>query len=444
MSLKRAPLLVFMLGLAPLAFSQAWSDAYEKALASARNKDWVSARGAFQEAIAVRPEDQSGPTNLPGPVTEPRRWRDGAPYSPNFGAAYASFKLAEGSAEVERKTYLEQAMQGFETLVAKRQISAPTLYFLDKTYGMLNMPDKQRELQTYLQVAPSWRVDTVFLTPEENANITSLTPGGPATANPGTGTGPVVTVVQPGKVANPTALAGPVPVVPTKFALIIGNTLTQMGSGSIAFASSDAMVIRQALVQNAGYDDKNVVVVSDATSGQIMTAAKALASTMPSGGTVLIYFSGIGVNIDGKDYYAGVDAAMSTDTNKMVAKEQLMQVFRDKGAQIFSFSQANRPIDSGRYFGMEVPLTGRYAQCQATSPGGQVFSAIVDDKPVGIYTKAFVDTLALFRSNRVPVVEFCWAVFQMMQGAGDAREGGGTPQVPSNPIINQMGTEAAF
>ncbi|MBS1714519.1 MAG: caspase family protein [Armatimonadetes bacterium] len=454
MRLNRIALLVAVCACAPLAFSQAWKDAYDKGLAAAKAGDWETARASFKAAVAARPEDQSAATILPGPVTEPNRWRGGAPYSPNFGAAYATVKAAVALKEADRAPLLQEAQSGFETLVEKGQVSPATVYWLGQVYTLLKLSDKQNALDAKVQGnAMSWSVDAEIMTPEDAGMVGSLSPMNPDKRG-GTqiskGSGPKVTVFskptdKTGTVSIPTtSLTGKVPVLSTKFALLIGNTQTQMSSGSVPFAASDALAVRDGLTNNAGYDEKNVDMVSEGTASQMLAAAKALADRIPNDATVMIYFSGIGVNVDGKDYFAGIDAAMSTDTNKMVSQDDLLQPFRSKGARVFLFCQANRPIESGRFFGMDSGLTGMLARTQATSPGGNVLSTTIDGKSIGLYTKAFVDTLAEFRSNKIPVTEFSWSVFQAMQGGFGAAGGTGTGQVPSIPAVQYMPLNASF
>lgn len=459
MSLKSAVLVVTVFALAPFGACQAWKESYDQALTAAAKGDWAAAKAAFQAAIAVRPEDQSAPTVLPGPVTEPIKWRNGSPYSPNFGSAFSSYKIGLASKDQERAAALQEAQTGFETLIAKNQVSVPTLYFLNQVYGLQGKPDKQRELEPRMADAQSgaWKVDTGFVPPEELGTMNSAIPsnnyGGTRTTT--TDGGPGVTIVHPGSDVTTTfstSVAGRVPVLASKFALLVGNSQTQMNPEAVPFAATDAMEIQTALVQNAGYDEKNVDVMQNVTAGQMLTAAQALADRLPvpdptvtspvdSEPTVLIFFSGIGVNIDGKDYFAGIDAAMTTDTSKMVAKEDLLKVFRAKGAKVFLFCEANRPIKDGRYFGMETPLVGKVALCQATSPDGTVYGTMSGGKLIGIYAKAFVDVLAAFRSNQVPIGEFGWAVFQMIQGGSGV---GGTQQVPSSPNIRYMSVTTPF
>lgn len=435
----RTAFFALSLAAAPLLQAQTWSDAYDKALSAARAQDWVAAKAAFQEAIASRPDDQASATTLPGPVTDPKKWRGGSPYSPNFGVAYANYKLAMSTAPGERKPLLEAARESFETLVAKNQLSPQTAYLLNQIYGALGQPDKQRELGEKANQGLTWKVDTSFVAPEEvGATQVGTNQGRVVTSQ---GTGPKVTVVD---TYNNSVLAGTVPVVATKFALIIGNSESQMANGALPFAATDAMAVRDALVQNTGYADTSVDVVVNGTADQIRKAAQALADRMPADATLMVYFTGSGVNVDGKDYFAGIDAAMTSDTGKMVAKEELMSMFRAKGASIFLFSQVSRPIIEGRYFGMENPIFGHYSLCQATSPDGQVLGTTSGGKVIGAYTKAFVDVLAEFRSNRVPVTEFVWKVFHTMQGGTTLDAGGGTKQVPTLPVLYNLAPDARF
>jgi hypothetical protein len=132
---------------AGLASAQGWSEAYGKALTALGQGDWAIAKGHFTDAVALRPEDQSDPTSLPGPVTDPRRWRDGAPYSPNFGIAYTSYKLALQLEGVDRNNALAEAGKLFEALMARRQTSVETVYFLNQIYSWTACRSGYRRVQ---------------------------------------------------------------------------------------------------------------------------------------------------------------------------------------------------------------------------------------------------------------------------------------------------------
>lgn len=113
-----------LLLLTATSWAQSWAEEYDAALNAAARGEWSAAREKFLAAAALRPEDQSEATRLPGPVTERRNWRNGAPYSPNFGAAYAAYKaaLSEGD-DATREGLLKTAALELSTLVSKGQRS---------------------------------------------------------------------------------------------------------------------------------------------------------------------------------------------------------------------------------------------------------------------------------------------------------------------------------
>jgi hypothetical protein len=438
--------------LASVGLGQAWADTYQAGLSAAKSRDWAKARAAFMEAAASRPEDQAKPTMLPGSVTEPIRWRGGAPYSPNFGAAYAAYKLGETLQNEERTAILQAAVTGFETLLAKQQNAPATFYFLNLAYGLLNQPDKQRALEQTLKATPlDWLVDTEIITPEEAAQVNDAMASfvrrasGSSTGNikAGPDTTPSGTVAAELE-SGVSTLVGRVPVIPTKFALIIGNAESAMANGAQPFANNDAMLIRESLVQNAGYDDRNVDLVVNATAEQLRVSAQALADRMPEEATLFIFFSGTGVNIDGKDYFVGIDATMATDSSRMVAKSELFQMFISKGARIFFFSQANRPVDGGRYFGWESLLVGAIAESHGTMPNGQVLGSMSGDKIHGLYGRALSAVLHDLRTNTVPINEFGWLVFNKMRGGDSGLQGVGSRQVPTLPVLQNLTDKSPF
>src|SRR3954469_22427785 len=120
MTNRRILFVVLLALLGAVANAQSWMAAYEKGLKAAKAADWTTARAAFQQAIAYRPEDASGPTTLPGPVSERRQWRNGAPYSPNFLAAYCEYRIGLASPKPEdgKPAFLTAATE-FETLLSK-------------------------------------------------------------------------------------------------------------------------------------------------------------------------------------------------------------------------------------------------------------------------------------------------------------------------------------
>jgi hypothetical protein len=240
-------------------------------------------------------------------------------------------------------------------------------------------------------------------------------------------------------------IAGTVAALPNKFALIVGNSEGKMTAVPAPdFATNDAMMLRETLVANSGYSPENIDLIQNATAAQILSAAKALADRLPEGGTILIFFAGSGVNIDGKDYLAGVDTEAATDSASMLSKEDLFRLFMAKGANIFSFFEVNRPVIEGRYFGMEVPMVGSIAQVQATIPGANCYGLMRGGKMVGVFGSSLVGVLDEFRTNRVPILEFSWQVFYRMRRGSTGKEGGGSQQTPTLPMLTNIASDAKF
>ncbi|MBX3095984.1 MAG: caspase family protein [Fimbriimonadaceae bacterium] len=425
---------------AALGAAQSWRTAYEQALTAATQNKWAEAREGFLNAVAMRPEDVSDATVLPGPPTQRDVWRGGSPYSPNFGAAYSAYRaaLAE-SDDVPRQGLLQTAAMEFGTLLDKGQRSAETFYFLHQIYVILNDAAMQREVEERRMNAQviSWKVDTSFLSPEEKSALAQLT----GTAQPTQPTQPIIPGDPTTTNVNPTVpvnVADRVPVKPNKYALVIGNSESLMTNQGMEFATNDAMLIHDTLVQHAGYADDNVIVIQNGTAADIMAQATALAERMEQDGTLVLFFAGAGFNIDGKDYLAGVDATSPTDTSMMVGKVDMMRPFIAKGTQVFMFFEVRRPNMSGRYFGQEIPLIGSFSQMQATIPGGDVYGLVRNGSLNGIFARSMANILALYRTNQVPLSEYGWQVFNDMRRGGSATTAAGGSMTPTLPTIRNM------
>lgn len=256
--------------------------------------------------------------------------------------------------------------------------------------------------------------------------------------------------IEVGKIEHPAApkidpkFSVAVPVMPSKFALVIGNSESKMDGGQLPFASDDAQAVRKALVDNAGYADENIEVVANATSAQIAATVNALASRLDNKSTVFVYFSGVGANIDGKDYLAGVDSDIANDSSTMIAKDDIYKAFMLKGARIFAFYQCSRPIVDGHFFGSEVPMVGSIAQMQATLPGQNVYGLNSDGKIQGLFTTSLIQTLSQIRSNQTPILDFGWQLFYTLRRGGTGQEGGSSNQSPSLPVLTNMASDARF
>ena len=442
-----------LLGAGAVAHAQSWVNAYDEGIKSAAKGDWAEARTQFRAAAAFRPEDVSNPTPLPGPPTERRVWRDGSPYSPNFLAAYAAYKI--GTVETEDgRAQLNAAAAEFETLLAKGQNSPEVFYFLNLVYSKTSQPEKRTELaQKYETVRGklTFKVDRSGLTPEDRGQVEALSApaGGTTTTTPAGGINPnTIPVVNardlPNSATGATLPTGAVAKVPTKYALIVANADSRLPNASLSFALADAARVKDALIASAGYPEENVVVLTNTTSAAMLSAAKELAARATSEGTVFLYFTGVGANVDGKDYLAGVDTDLPTDTSTMVRKLDFYAPFIEKGLSIFAFYQANRTVMGGRYFGSEAPVVGRIAQVQATIPGETVTGIYHNGQFVGLFSDALTQVMTEFRSNAIPITEFSWQVFYRMRRGASGISGGGGRQTPTLPILNILGSDARF
>ncbi|MFN3962964.1 MAG: caspase family protein [Fimbriimonadaceae bacterium] len=460
MRANRVSAILMVAALSAAAWAQSWSEAYEQGLSAAKSKQWAVAREAFLNAAAMRPEDQSEPTRLPAPVTERREWRNGSPYSPNFLAAYSAYRSALEEKNDEVKTgILRTAAMELSTLIDKNQRSAETFYFLNQIYIVLNDAQMQREVETRWKAQPAtWRVDTSVLDPNETAALAAITGQAVANNNQGNQSGMVnpTQVIGVGnqsgnqagnQATTPPVPTGPsdrVPVVATKFALIIGNSESSLDNYKQSFAQNDANLLRDALLQHAGYADENTVILLNVSAEEIKNQAAALAERMPQDATLFLFFAGAGFNIDGKDYLAGVDVNGTSDTSRMVAKVELFRPFFMKGARVFSFFQVRRAMANGRYFGEEVPIFGFLSQMQSTMSGGDVIGLMNGGSVNGVFTRALVAVLQRYRTNRVPIAEFGWQVFYEMRRVGGGTTGGGAGQTATLPALRNMGEDSRF
>lgn len=434
--------------LSAVAMGQSWATAYDQGLAKARLGDWSAARTSFKQAAAYRAEDQASATTLPGPATERRVWRNGSPYSPNFLAAYSAFRAGSVSKDDKaRVDLMRSAASELETLLAKNQNSAEAFFLLNSIYSTLGDTQARMKLDDRLNAVSgqlTWKVDTEPMTPEEIATVAQMV--GRDIENPGQGT---TTMPDPSipATANPTlpsVTGARVATLSNKFALVIGNSESKLASVAIPYAADDAQAVREALLANAGYAESNVDLVLNATASQMAAAVKALADRLPDNATVFIYFSGVGVNLDGKDFLGGVDTDSPTDSSSMLAKAELLRPLMAKGARVFSFFQVNRPIINGRYFGMEVPMVGFISQMQSTVQGEGVQSIVRNGKTRGLFTDAMIGTLGEFRSNRVPIQEFGWQVFYRIRRGDTGNQGGGSRQTPTLPVLTNLAADAKF
>lgn len=440
--------------LAVAAFGD-WQSDYDRALRAASEGDWMTARDAFLGAKSQREGDSTEATRLPGPVTEPRLWRNGSAYSPEFGAAYASYRLGLGAAdEATKQQYLVLAAAELRSLADRGQAAPETLKALKSVYTLLGDKGGLAEIAG---ISPTWKVDSAFLAPEDQTGPAPRRNGGKTPANQTTtGGGAVVTTgtnggqiikIKPADLTNIAGIYGdePVPALDNKFALIIGNTKSPDKGSELSFAANDAELVAGALSRYAGYQSDHIRVLTDASASAIKAAADEMVANLPENAVVLVYFTGFAAHLGGRDFLGGNDVEISTDSTRMVSKSELIRGFANKGARVYFFAQSNRDYSGPDYFGKERVNSGTFSEVYSNIAGTQVNSIFRDGRPVGLYTAAFVTTLAEFYTNQVPINEFCWHVFYAMRGGQDsgAQRGGGT-QTPTLPILINLGPTSPF
>ena len=439
-----------LLVLAAMSQAQVWQTEYDRALKAASQGQWAEARDAFLAAVADRGEDSNQSTRLPGPITEPRVWRSGALYSPNFGAAYSAYRLGVMMEDKDEKNRLFGTAAGeMEALITKGQRSAEAFKILTNIYSALGTQSRMADFEPGKGM--DWKVDTSFLQANEVVNATA-----PGQAS-NTGTGASVTGSPNGagslikvKAGNEEAyrdviLSTPVPVLNTKFALLIGNSESKIEDLKVETSATDVDLLKAALMQHAGYAEENIVVLKNATSAQMRDAARAMAEKVGGNSTVFVFFSGAATNVDGVDFYAGVNTEFAKDTSTMLRKRDLQQVFVDKGAKLFVFNQTHRTVVSGSVFGSERSVVGSVAESHATIAGANVYATSRDGQKVGLYVAAMTQSLEMFHLNEIPVTEFAWQVFNAIRRGGDTvAGGGGSIQTPTLPVVTNMSNNAPF
>ncbi|HWD41511.1 MAG TPA: hypothetical protein VG944_21885 [Fimbriimonas sp.] len=433
--------------IASVAVTQHWEQSYSDGLKAAKAGHWLEARDDFRRASA----DRSGDSNRGS-----SKWRKGALYSPLFLSAYCSYRSALDVKDPgEQKKMLRAAASEFEGVVAKGERSRDAYFFLTAIYAKTGDGDKLRDVQARSASKNgkvNWSVDEEILAPQELSAMSVQIDSQRVAVRGGNQNGDLAPVLTAAEVAaqqegerRPADLQGPeVPPIPDKYALVIGETGEQLGEGSVPFATYDAQKVADGLTSNAGYDAENVVVVMNGSAAKIAQGAKALAAKVPQDGTVAIYYAGPGACVNGKDYLVGSDSVGLTDPETMVAKSALYNLFMQRGARIFAFFEVNRPVVNGYFFGSEVPQVGAIAQMEATIPEGTVTSLVNNGHIVGLFAESFWQVLAELRSNRVPIYEFGWQIYNKMRKGNSGTSSGSSHQIPTLPVLNNLAADARF
>ena len=130
----------------------------------------------FKKAASMRQEDVSGPTVLNKSVTDPRTWRNGSSYSPNFAAAYSAYRMSMKIADDnDRNSLLKTVATEFDALVKKGQLSRETQYFLVNTYRLLRDEVNAQRIEAVFAsdaaIKKPWQIDKDVMTSEEYAMV---------------------------------------------------------------------------------------------------------------------------------------------------------------------------------------------------------------------------------------------------------------------------------
>jgi hypothetical protein len=441
----------------PIAFSlllltavggsaQSWSAPYLRALDLAKKADWPAARQEFQRALELRAKDESGPIRLPSPITDPVTWRGGAPYSPRFGAAYCLYRLGLSTADnAERSKHLLGAVDELEEQIRQSGVSLEALYVLDQAWFLLRNADKRREVQSRRGevTTASLKIDGEILDESDRQSIAPLRPSAqPAEGAPAAQVNAADINPAPGNQLGPALTI--TPVIRSKYALVIGNVESLLPEGRMESAAADAALVQTGLVQFGGYDPANVELLTNATSEQIRSVAAALAQRMEEDGTVFLYFAGVGVNLGGRDWLAGVDASFAEESSAMVSKSELIRTFARRGARVFSFYQVDRPVRQGFYFGREPILDAAYSQMNSTIEGGRNFSLVQAQQRRGVFASAIHESLRKYQGSqgRIPIWAFSQTVISNV--AGGEGSSGSSPQTPTYPWLNFLTQTSTF
>ncbi|MFM9874031.1 MAG: hypothetical protein ACKVQS_11275, partial [Fimbriimonadaceae bacterium] len=153
-----------------------WQTDYARAIKAAGENDWATARDCFLSAAKDRATDSQEATRLPGPVTEPRIWRGGSAYSPNFGAAYSAYRLGKASTDSDTKQqFLMLAAAELKSLVEGGQSSPDAIKTLTNTYTSLGDKAGADGLKG---MATNFKVDTRFVASEDQAAPVASNNGG--------------------------------------------------------------------------------------------------------------------------------------------------------------------------------------------------------------------------------------------------------------------------
>ncbi|MEP0767617.1 MAG: caspase family protein [Fimbriimonadia bacterium] len=447
MGARRLLTLILVLVLAlPAAVSgqEPWVAPYLEGLKAAKEKDWGTARGAFEAAIAIRAEDSGSQVWFKRGPTQRDLWRGGAPYTPNFAAAYCTYRLAveSGDGAVARSHY-EDAAKRLAALLSKEQF-APLIYsLLVASYTAMGDEAKKTEvLSDYAQKRAAnllkVRVDTEFVLPEDLAATKKLN-GTPQTGS-GETTGPKPAV------PSDLATAGPVPFNPLKHAILIGNSRYHGSIGDVPNAINDCYLMRDALTKHAGYDPANVVILAEPTYEEMLAGVQQFAAKLPPGAIVFFFYTGAGrVNTADKVDYLIPNGAPNRDAfSSFVRKNDLLYMFVGKAERTIAVFQVDRLQEpNGMCFGDDLPVGGSIAYVRACMTGERCQTKLTASGINGLWASAAAWVLEnRMRGPRIAIESFCWEILDrvLSVNTGARAESRQTPLLPNYSLLSQDAT----
>jgi len=422
-------------------FSQAadepWVLAYSQGLAAAKAGNWTAARAAFQSAAQSRAGDLSGATVFDEGPTRKIQWRKGAPYSPNFGAAYAEYRLAMASSDpAAAKAMYETAAAELNALRQKGGASVAVYYVLQAAYAAAGQSPKQEEVQKELglkrdQGLLTFRVDTEVMTSEDLVAARTLD-----------GSQGAVTTV-----GNQPATPGDrIPFNANKYAVLIGVTKYNGYFADVPNAVIDCNMLAESLTKNAGYAPDHILVLAEPTYEQMLTGITNFVSKLPPEATVFFFYAGAGVvnPTDKADYLVPSGVTSATAYETYVKKTDLLAVLAPKANYTIAFFEVDRLADANKNFwGSSRPEYGSFALANACLEGQRSLAQVTSKGWTGLFAAAGTRALNLMRGAKINAKEFIFKVNEEILDQNSSSDRGQS-QTPTLPMNTLLGDETTF
>jgi hypothetical protein len=437
---KRLGMTIVALGFAALALAQEpWIEPYMQGVTAAKAKNWATARSMFQAAGKLRPMDSSLSTTFTiGPTTR-ETWRKGAPYSANFGGAYAEYQLGLAAGGESGKPHFATAVAELQALAAKGQNSA-ALYFVisDAQKALGDAVKAAAAIQTAgdldSQKKLDWRVDNEILTDSDRLAASSMVK---AKSEVKTSAGPTGT--------NPNA---PVAIDPMKYAILIGISKYHASVGDVPNAINDCALMKEALTKSTGYDPSHVTILTEPTYEQLLTGVQSFAATLPPGAVVFFMFTGAGREnpADKMDYLIPSGVENRDAFSEFVKKNDLLANFIGKTNRLCAVFQVDRLVESNDMkFGYDNMKMGAYALINACWENERCLTIGSPTGPVGLWCSSAAWVIEnKMRGARLDVKSWVGEILQRMLAVNTASGANKEVQTPVLPFYWSLGADATF